>query len=69
MCWLCIAIGIILGIGITLLVISLRSPGATFLIDQSDPEKDSYNLNLGDLDSLPKKRFVLVKVVVNNSQD
>jgi hypothetical protein len=69
MCWLCIAIGIILGIGLVLLILHLRTPDATFLIDQSDPEKDSYKLNLGDLDKLPKKRFVLVKVVIDNSQE
>lgn len=68
MCGLCIAIGIVLGIGLTLLTINLRHPNATFLIDQSDPDKDSYNLNLRDLDSLPKKRFILVKIVKGNSQ-
>ena len=69
MCWLCIAIGIVLGMFITFLVMHLRTPDATFRINHSDPEKDSYKLNLGDPDSLPKKRFVLVKVVIDNSQE
>jgi hypothetical protein len=40
----------------------LRSSGATFLIDNSDPEKDRYKLNLGDLDKVSKKRVVMVRI-------
>lgn len=62
MCWLCLVIGVVLGSIVTNLIVILRSSGATFLIDNSDPEKDRYKLNLGDLDKVSKKKLVMVRI-------
>lgn len=34
----------------------------TLRIDHSDPEKDVYRLEIGDLDKLNKKRYVELKI-------
>ena len=62
MCWLCFGIGILLGAIISSFVMMLRSSRGTFLIDNSDPEKDVYKLNLGDLDEVSKKRLIVVRI-------
>lgn len=62
MCWLCFSIGIVLGAIISSFIMMLRSSRATFLIDDSDPDKDVYKLNLGDLEKVSKKRLVVVRI-------
>lgn len=62
MCWWCFGAGVILGAIISSCIMMLRSSRGTFLIDDSDPEKDVYKLNLGDLDKVSKKRLVIVRI-------
>lgn len=39
-----------------------RKPFGTLRIDRSDPEKDVYKLELGDLDVLAKKKRIVLSV-------
>ena len=68
MCWVYAIGGLILGMIITAIIVRLSSASGELLINQSDPKKDSYSFNLGDLDRVPKKRFMLIKIIVDNSQ-
>lgn len=38
----------------------------TLNIDVSDPEKDLYRLDINDLDSLSKKKRIIIKINVNS---
>lgn len=39
-----------------------RSTDGELIIDETNPEKDIYTLELGDLDSIPKKKKIVLKV-------
>lgn len=54
---------------IVLIVISLlRTSFGTLIIDKSNPDKDSYNIVINDLDKVEHKRRVDLKVsVINDS--
>lgn len=67
MCWVCSIIGLVLGLALSTLIMSLRSTSGTFQINDSNPEKDIYKLEIEDLDSLRNKRFIVFKVK-NESQ-
>lgn len=41
---------------------ALNTTKGTLRIDQSDPEKDSYCIEIDDLDILPKKQYVVLKI-------
>ena len=48
---------------VTFIVIErVRTTYGTLRIDHSDPEKDTYRLELGDLDELSKKKYVRLKI-------
>ena len=48
---------------VTFVVIErVRTTYGTLRIDHSDPEKDTYRLELGDLDELSKKKYVRLKI-------
>ena len=49
------------GVFVGVVFTRLRTSG-TLQIDHSNPEKDIYRLNLNDLDSLEKKRHVVLDV-------
>ena len=55
-------IGVAVGTILTKILLDIRTGYGTLEIDQSDPEKDMYNLRVGDLDSLAKKKRVLFKI-------
>lgn len=61
-----IAVSFVVGILISVLFIDLRSGYGTLQIDHSDPEKDLYRIVITtDLDKLPKKKRVVLKIEDN----
>lgn len=66
------ALGVISGSAITaaiLIATSIaRTRFGTLIIDKSNPDKDSYNIVINDLDTIEKKRRVDLKIsVINDS--
>lgn len=56
-----ILIGLVSGVLITRLMYGI-SPSGTLKIDHSNPDKDMYRFEISDLDSLSKKKHVVLKV-------
>lgn len=54
--------GFIVGSILTAVICLIRSGFGTFRIDHSDPEKDIYRLDIKDIDSLSKKKHIIIKV-------
>ena len=63
--WLSIAIGFIGGIMFTILLFCLQRKDGIFHIDRSNPKKDICRLELNDLDSVLKKKILVLKVDKN----
>lgn len=59
--WLNIAVVVSLSIGLSYLYLRLRKDG-TLRIDQSNPEKDLYRFDINDLESLSKKKYIVIRV-------
>lgn len=57
------SLGVIAGAIMTNLLRLVHTSFGTLMIDCSDPEKDTYSLEVGDLDKLTKKKRVELKVV------
>lgn len=57
--------GFIVGCIICGLISLFRRASGTLRIDQSDPEKDIYRIDIDDLDNLAKKKRVVLKVDPN----
>lgn len=55
-------VGLLLGFCIACIVHLLRGVSGTLKIDRHDPEKDVYRLEIDDLDSIPKKKHIVLKV-------
>lgn len=49
------------GVIVGLIISRMRTYG-TLRIDTSNPEKDVYKIELKDLDGLPKKKYIVLKV-------
>ena len=47
---------------VTMMVMYLTAARGTLRIDHSNPEKDIYRIELGDLDELSKKKTVILTV-------
>lgn len=47
---------------VTVLIIFLKSVRGTLRIDHSDPNKDTYRLELDDLDVLTRKKLVILDI-------
>ena len=61
-----IAVSFVVGVLISVLFIDLRSGYGALQIDHSDPEKDLYRIVITtDLDKLPKKKRVVLKIEDN----
>lgn len=56
--------GVWVGIIIAAVYSFSRTIEGSLKIDQSKPEKDTYRLEIDDLDTLPKKKQVILKVDV-----
>ena len=55
--------GVVLGAAITTVPRLVRTSFGELKIDCSDPDKDLYSIEVGDLDELAKKKRVILKVV------
>lgn len=55
-------IGVAVGAIISCIIEGFYTAYGTLEIDKSNPEKDTYNLKVGDLDSLSKKKNVRFKI-------
>ena len=54
--------GVLVGSIIYAIIRGVSMAHGTLRIDHSDPEKDVYRLEIGDLDKLNKKRYVELKI-------
>ena len=54
--------GFIFGMVITLIVVLSKTANGILKIDHSNPEKDVYRIELGDLDKLSKKKVVMLTI-------
>ena len=59
--WLWFAIGVFIGSITTSIIFYARSSG-TLKIDRTNPEKDVYRFEIDDLDSLHKKKRIVLKI-------
>lgn len=57
-----VIVGFIFGVAITLIVVLNKTANGILKIDHSNPEKDVYRIELGDLDELSKKRTVILTI-------
>lgn len=55
-------IGVAVGAIIACVIAAFHTAYGTLEIDSSNPEKDVYNLKVGDLDSLSKKKNIRFKI-------
>ena len=55
-------IGVAVGVIMACVIAAFHTAYGTLEIDDSNPEKDVYNLKVGDLDSLSKKKNVRFKI-------
>lgn len=55
-------LGFIFGMTITLIIVLSKTANGILKIDHSNPEKDVYRIELGDLDELSKKKTVILTV-------
>ena len=60
--YLLFLIGVTVGAIIACVIAAFHTAYGTLEIDSSNPEKDVYNLKVGDLDSLSKKKNVRFKI-------
>lgn len=59
---LCLLGGIVIGIVITVIFVKVRTVQGILRIDCSDPEKDRYRFDIDNLDVLPKKKRIILKI-------
>lgn len=57
-----IIIGVMLGSIITNIIFYALSASGTLRIDHSNPDKDVYRIEFGELDKLAKKKRVILKI-------
>lgn len=58
-------LGVVVGICSTWAFIIILTRFGTLNIDSSDPEKDVYSIDIRDLDTIKKKKYIWLKI---NSQ-
>lgn len=59
------ALGFCAGMLVNELLLYLKKSSGTLQIDRTNPNKDVYRLAFNELDNLPKKKFVILKVDPN----
>ena len=59
---LCMTLCFIFGVVIGVIIKSLSTTVGTLKIDISDPDKDVYRLEIDNLDIIPKKKKIVLKV-------
>lgn len=57
-------VGIVIGVALSSIVRDVLLSDGKMFIDQTDPDKDRYKLEIEDLDILPKKKTIILRVVV-----
>lgn len=57
-----VAIGFVFGLVTAVICCSLGKNDGILRIDQSNPEKDIYRFEVDDLDTLPRKRKIVLRV-------
>lgn len=62
MMYLCALIGFAFGVIATIISYRINKTIGTLYIDTSSPEKDIYKIEIDDLDVLPKKKIIALKV-------
>lgn len=60
--WLVFVLGLVVGSIVVNIIWSLNRSSGVLKIDQSNPEKDIYRIELDSLDNLSKKKRVSLKV-------
>ena len=60
-------IGIVVGMIMTCILRRILSASGELKIDRSHPEKDLYKLEIDNLDVIPKKRYVILRVRPNSN--
>lgn len=60
--WLAFTAGVVLASIVTNVFIHVLWGHGTLQIDHSNPEKDVFRINVGDLDILSKKKHIILKV-------
>ena len=55
-------VGFVVGLLMDVIVRLLERPAGVLKIDRSDPEKDVYRFEVDDLDSLHKKKRIVLKI-------
>ena len=57
-----ITVGVISVLIIKDIIFYMINKDGTLKIDHSDPEKDSYRIDINDLDKLSKKKLIILKI-------
>lgn len=60
--WLYYLLGIIVGVILSYIAHTTFGYFGVIKIDHSDPGKDIYRLELKELDDLPKRKYIVLKV-------
>ena len=61
-----VAVGFIFGLLTSVICRNLTKNDGILRIDQSNPEKDIYRLEIDNLDILPRKKKIVLKVKKND---
>lgn len=64
--FVCVAIGFIFGLLTAAICRGLAKNDGVLRIDQSNPEKDIYRFEIDNLDILPRKKKIVLKVKKND---
>ena len=62
MWWIAGIIGSLIGTVVTLVLHNMIFTVGTLRIDHSNPEKDTYRFDLGNLDALNKRKRITLKI-------
>jgi hypothetical protein len=65
MAFLWFGLGVVAGSVITLIVTFIRTSFGVIRIDRSNPNKDMYRIDIGEIDDLHKRKRVILRVDAN----
>lgn len=66
--WLWLVLGTVVGSLVSSIYFLAQTGYGTLKIDQTNPVKDLYSLELGSLDDLPKKKRIVLKIKTTDSR-
>ena len=67
--WLWLVLGIVVGSLVSNVIFYARTGHGILKIDRTNPAKDLYSLELGNLDDLPKKKRITLTIKTVDSRD